>query len=90
MKELTLECKKINGANGVFTKTGDHTVVFTGIVPTGINESERFRFIVTNVGYTDKFLNAYFYARKYVEYIYNGYLCDTRLISQTVQNAKTV
>lgn len=83
MKELTIKCKKINGTNGVFTKTGDHTVVFTGIVPTGINESERFRFIVTNVGYTDKFLNAYFYAREYVEYIYNGYLFDTHLESQT-------
>ncbi len=83
MKELTIKCKKINGANRIYTETGKYTVVFTGVIPTGINQFERIRFVVTNVGYTDKYLDAYFYAWTYINYVYNGYLFDTHLESQT-------
>lgn len=72
METIHLICKKLNGENRCFTEVGNNTVTLLADVPVGLYLYERKRFIISYVGYTDKFLNARYYAEKYLEYCYCG------------------
>lgn len=79
-----LACKKLNGENACFTEVGDHVVSLYADVPTGLNKYKRKRFVISNVGETDEFLNAEFYARKFLEYCYCGYVYN--ICAESVEN----
>lgn len=73
-----LTCKKLNGENGCFTEVGNHVVSLYADVPTDINKYERKLFIISNVGESDKYLNARYYAEKYLEYCFCGNVYNVR------------
>ena len=81
---IYLTCKKLNGENGCYTEVGRHTVTLYADVPTDIHKYERKRFIISNVGETDKYLNARFYAEKYLEYCFCGDVYNVH--SESVEN----
>ena len=84
METIKVKAKDPNGENAVYITLGNYTVTFIADVYDKLNHMVKKKFIVTGVGADGDYLDPYYYARKYVEYLYSGYLFNTVLIS--VQN----
>ena len=72
METVRLSCHEINGENGCFIPVGNRVVILYADVPVDIGKWQRKCFIIYNVANVDKFLDARYYAEKYLEYCYCG------------------